>query len=258
MAKRASIQNWAVDKIASSLDPKARVIEVGCGSGFTSTQLKQRGFTVCCADVGNWHADRGDLEHTSGADLSGSLPFADAQYDAVVSLEVLEHLTNPFNAVAELSRILRCGGELFLTLPDFWSARSRWRFLWRGSVNRSRVRDEACRRALVSGACPPHINTMPWTTLKFALVAYGFEVLELEGYRRRLAPHLPYLPLASAIWLSTRVARRSRRDRYELDESNRWSILLGSQHVYIRARKLRDVNAQRAQRAAPRSAAAPS
>ena len=72
-----------------------------------------------------------------------------------------------------MARILQKEGQLFLTSPNFWNVRARWRFLSRGSVNRSRVRDIVAQANLRESRCSPHINTMPWPTLKYALVRYA-------------------------------------------------------------------------------------
>jgi len=45
------------------------------------------------------------------------LPFRDGCFDAVLSLNVLEHVKNPFAAAAELIRVLRPGGELLCVAP---------------------------------------------------------------------------------------------------------------------------------------------
>jgi SAM-dependent methyltransferase len=45
--------------------------------------------------------------------------YADAQFDLVVSVEVLEHLPAPLTHLREVSRITRPGGLLLLTTPNF-------------------------------------------------------------------------------------------------------------------------------------------
>jgi len=47
-----------------------------------------------------------------------SIPLPDATFDAVLCTEVLEHVPYPIQAVEELSRLLRPGGRLILTVPS--------------------------------------------------------------------------------------------------------------------------------------------
>ena len=45
------------------------------------------------------------------------LPFIDNAFDAVVSIAVLEHVKDPFRCAAELTRVLKPGGELICCVP---------------------------------------------------------------------------------------------------------------------------------------------
>ena len=45
------------------------------------------------------------------------LPFPSASMDTVLLLEVLEHLGNPDDALEEIARVLKPGGQLLLTMP---------------------------------------------------------------------------------------------------------------------------------------------
>jgi SAM-dependent methyltransferase len=52
------------------------------------------------------------------ADIYKGLPFADGEFDQVVMLAVLEHLTRPEIVLKEVNRILRPGGSLVMTWPE--------------------------------------------------------------------------------------------------------------------------------------------
>lgn len=56
---------------------------------------------------------RGGVRHEDCERLS----FPDASFDLVLSNDVLEHVADPLRAAAELARVLRPGGELFLSIP---------------------------------------------------------------------------------------------------------------------------------------------
>ena len=46
-----------------------------------------------------------------------SLPFADGTFDGALSLAVLEHVRDPFRCAAELARVVRPGGQIYVAVP---------------------------------------------------------------------------------------------------------------------------------------------
>ena len=68
----------------------------------------------------------------TSCDLNNSLPYSDNSFDAVVSLEVIEHLENPRHLVREIARILKVNGRCLITTPNQISLSSRLCLLLRG------------------------------------------------------------------------------------------------------------------------------
>jgi hypothetical protein len=77
----------------------------------------------------------------NGEDVKGdlcALPFPDASFDGIVLTEVLEHCANPFQAIAEVQRVLRPDGLLLVTSPFLWpwhgceDYQDYWRFTHEG------------------------------------------------------------------------------------------------------------------------------
>ncbi|MEY2462281.1 MAG: hypothetical protein QOH64_419 [Acidimicrobiaceae bacterium] len=54
------------------------------------------------------------------------LPFADGTFDRIIASEVLEHIPDDSLAMAELSRVLRPGGTIAVTVPAWLSERVCW------------------------------------------------------------------------------------------------------------------------------------
>ncbi len=86
------------------------VLVVGAGHdpyGYLLSQAK----SVCRTDISD---EYGNIDLV--ADVH-DLPFEDGSFDAVVAIEVIEHLRSPQEAVAEIFRVLRPGGRIFVSIP---------------------------------------------------------------------------------------------------------------------------------------------
>jgi SAM-dependent methyltransferase len=79
-----------------------------------------------------------DLQMTPLVNVGGAaeaLPFRDEQFDFVMCTQVFEYLPDPGLAVAEIKRVLRKGGVLFLSAPSVFlreNDKECWRFLPEG------------------------------------------------------------------------------------------------------------------------------
>lgn len=77
-----------------------------CGAGLRHTDY---------ANVVNYEIVPYDSTDVLG--VAEQLPFADSTFDAVLSLNVLEHVKDPFQAAREIMRVLKPGGEVFVVAP---------------------------------------------------------------------------------------------------------------------------------------------
>lgn len=99
-----------------------RALEVGCGSGGIAADLVERGFNVVAIDLSleMLRAARGRLAQDGVRFLRADaerLCFRAAGFDLVVAMGVLEYLPDPGEAIAEIRRVLRDGGEAIVTVP---------------------------------------------------------------------------------------------------------------------------------------------
>jgi SAM-dependent methyltransferase len=104
-----------------------RILDAGCGTGGTPLALARLG-RVTAVDLHpralELAAQRG-LRRLARASVE-ALPFADASFDAVVSVDVLYHraVADDAAALGELARVCRPGGVVVLWLPGYEALRS--------------------------------------------------------------------------------------------------------------------------------------
>lgn len=123
IAKMAIVRGYL-----SALPAGTRVLDAGCGEGVLVDQFHSR-LDIIGVDP-NYASER----VTSGS--LTSLPFATASFDRGLCLDVLEHLTFPeqAQALAELFRVVRPGGELLVSVPNLAHLQSRVHFLLLGRL----------------------------------------------------------------------------------------------------------------------------
>ena len=107
-----------------------RILEIGCGRGGFSCWLAQQpyapreivaaDFSSTAVQMGERHArERGLRSIVWRVDDIQSIGHPDASFDTLISCETIEHVPDPRRAVAELGRVLKPGGRLFLTTPNY-------------------------------------------------------------------------------------------------------------------------------------------
>lgn len=106
--------------VAARIPEKASVLDLGCGRGnFVVDELRSR-----IGDIIGIDADESATTSNVSAqrvvfgDIQQRLPFADASFDCVISLWVLEHIANPDAVFAEVARVLKPGGLFAFVTPN--------------------------------------------------------------------------------------------------------------------------------------------
>jgi ubiquinone/menaquinone biosynthesis C-methylase UbiE len=101
------------------------VLDLGCGDGRVAARMADAGARVTGVDPSTVALERArrahpDLDFQQPAP-DGSLPFPDGGFDAVVCLNVLEHVADTQSLLTEVRRVLVPGGLLAVAVP--WHGR---------------------------------------------------------------------------------------------------------------------------------------
>ncbi len=115
------IDHFGLDKTSDKPLSGLNLIDVGCGGGLISEPLCRLGANVTAIDAGieavtvaRTHAEREGLEINFRNDLPETVAAEGLQFDAVVSLEVIEHVADIDGFLAALASLAKPGGALAL------------------------------------------------------------------------------------------------------------------------------------------------
>jgi len=95
------------------------VLDLGCAGGFMAEALAERGAHVTgidpasdAIDAARDHARAGKLRIAYDVGVGEALPYDEASFDAVVCVDVLEHVADLNRVLSEVARTMRPGGLL--------------------------------------------------------------------------------------------------------------------------------------------------
>lgn len=114
---------FAYEIVAAQLSGSERLLEIGFGEGYGARYLAGFAQEVVAVDV-----DHGSVAHARQVNGSANcrfmqydgdrLPFDDASFDVVSTMQVIEHVENDRAFVMEARRVLKPGGIMWLTTPN--------------------------------------------------------------------------------------------------------------------------------------------
>lgn len=146
-----------------------RVLDVGCGTGRSSSELSSAGHEVVGVDISPIAIDQYRAQGFEGyvCDILKGLPLENESFDAIFTSEVIEHIDDTERFLGEIGRILKPGGQMVLSTPNS----SFWVYRLLGLVGRT----------VSELQHPGHVRFFSKRSLESALTQAGFEVLDISG-----------------------------------------------------------------------------
>jgi SAM-dependent methyltransferase len=162
--------------------PTGRVLELGCGMGHLLSWLTPK-YEVFGCDINPWaltqarkNVPGGNFLLLSGDEAYG---FPAEAFEIVIAKHVVEHLSQPEEAIREMSRVLKPAGLLVLVTPNLSSPmRKRKKEHWIGYKD------------------PTHISLKPPEDWLAALRLHGFVPRRVFSDGFWDAPYVPVIPTA--------------------------------------------------------------
>jgi SAM-dependent methyltransferase len=207
-----------------------RLLDLGCGFGRHAFEALRRGATVVACDmaypeltqvVATADAMREAGEIAPGLSCTSvngdgtQLPFADGSFDRIIASEVMEHVPDDAAALDELTRVLRPGGTIAITIPAEFPERICWKlsdeyhapFVTGGHVriySESELRDKMRTAGLApSGSHRAHALHAPYWWLRCAVGPTNDTNPLVKAYTRLLEWDIMTAPAV------TRIAERA-------------------------------------------------
>ena len=145
-----------------------KAIDIGCGLGFFSRRLKERGAQITACDVSPTLVERTSRDVGCPGLCADVLTldevFEPGSFDLVVSSECIEHTPSPRQAVEQMAKLLKPGGYLALSTPNI---------VWSPVVKLA----TAARLRPFDG----YENFSSWGGLRRALAAHDVEIVREHG-----------------------------------------------------------------------------
>jgi SAM-dependent methyltransferase len=210
-----------------------RLLDLGSGMGGLLVALAREGAAVVGLDynpaycaIARLRGRRYGLALPLTVGAGEALPFPDRSFDAVINLDVLEHVGSPDRVVGEIARVLRPGGKCLTSAPNRFAFRDAHYHLpginwlprpWAEAIIRRAGHSKEQGSLLTDRQALSALNTYTWAGFAALARRHGLravdeveerlrrgEIRQLTGLRRTLLQAVRTLGLLVPIYRAYR------------------------------------------------------
>ena len=213
--------------------PRGTVLDAPAGFGHLSMKLRDMGFDVTCGEIDPEIFAAPGLTAVY-TDLNRRIDAADGVFDYVACVDGLEHMTDPYTAVAEFGRVLKAGGMGVFSIPNYTNIERRIRFLFRGMFTKP-ISDEVyenCGGKLFNF----HNSPITITILEFMLRINGLQIVEIRQNAPKVKQML-WWPVVACMRLVNCLRSADKRRELRTDLTLDSKVILGGNNLIVIVRK---------------------
>ncbi len=212
---------------------RGSVLDVPAGYGFLSEQLQKLDYQVTAGEI-EPEIFKAENVRCIYADLNHKIEAPDNSFDYICCVEGLEHMTDPYAAVSELSRVLKVGGTGVFSIPNYSSMEKRLSFFWRGILSKPRTIEEYRKAGNLYNF---HNSLLTITVLNFIFEINGLKLKDILIDRIKKKQKLLY-PLYLLMKFDSMFLSSRKRKKYGTDLTLDKRVILGSNTLILVVEKL--------------------
>lgn len=179
-----------VETLVSQLGQASdKLLDMPAGNGLFAEKMRSKGFLVTAADI---NEERPDYAYV---DMEKALPFTSDSFDFITCMEGVEHVINPTGLISEMSRVVKKGGYVVITMPNVQNLYSRLSFLFTGSFYQfdPDLTKHPGGRLIDRG----HVSPISYLQMNYIFIDCGLRPAMIKGNKWKKKILMPiYLPIA--------------------------------------------------------------
>lgn len=210
------------------------VLDAPAGYGHLSLKLKQKNFDVVAGEIEPEIFAVPDMKCIY-VDLNSQIKAPDNTFDYVCCVDGLEHMTNPYQAVKELTRVLKPGGHAVFSIPNYTNLERRLKFLFRGYFTKPVSHERFEREG--ANLYNFHNSIVTITILEFMFKINNLDIVEIRENAPKVKQYL-LLPFVMLLWLAELFQTAESKKKHRTDLTLKKRVILGGNNLIIITRKL--------------------
>ncbi|MCX7857775.1 MAG: class I SAM-dependent methyltransferase [Deltaproteobacteria bacterium] len=221
------VLNWFQDK------KRGTILDIPAGTGYLARELKNLGYKLVCGEINPEIFQPKEIECIP-MDMTKLIPFPDNYFDYVCCIEGIEHTTDPYKAVSEISRVLKAGGFAIFTVPNYSNIEKRLKYLFTGYLTKPKVATDFYKAGNLYDF---HNSPLTITLLDFIFQINNLKIVSLFKDKTK-KKQLVFYPLVLLLDLINFFTSEKKRKLRRTDLTLNREVVLGGNTLIIITQKL--------------------